>query len=297
MEVEVVRRHVGNHADVVVQGADPSQEDAAPGRLQDRQVDARLGQRPGRAAEPRVVPLFHQPVVQVDAVGRRIGHGEPGGPAEVGQGANGRRLPVGPGDRDDRDRGIGHRGRRARFDVLQARGGFGHHPSERAAGAEQFAELDRDLPAQGFGHTPATPRIGHHDLVTFRSQAGPNRQVRSRGIRQRPSHMGGQPSNEPATSLRPRGPRSEPGAGPALGAGESAPGGHGGHPVLGRLHPSPDGQRELHCRPREVDVGAVEHAQLDQKDGLGRDHCEYPSCCSERATGRPSRHPRGGGEG
>ena len=63
VQIQMVGGHVGDHADVVVQRADASKEDATPGRLQHGQLDAGLRKRSGGASEPRIVTLFHEPVV------------------------------------------------------------------------------------------------------------------------------------------------------------------------------------------------------------------------------------------
>ena len=78
--------HIGDHPDVVVQRADASQEDPSSSGLQNGQFHAGLRQGPCRTTEPREVPFFHQPVVDVHAIGRRVGHREPGRSPEMGEG-------------------------------------------------------------------------------------------------------------------------------------------------------------------------------------------------------------------
>ena len=81
----MVGRDVRDHGHVVGQGADPTKEDPSTSRLQHGEVDARLGQGPSGSAEPRVIALFDELLVQVHAVGGGVGNGQPRRAADMRQ--------------------------------------------------------------------------------------------------------------------------------------------------------------------------------------------------------------------
>ena len=75
VQPEVVGADVGDHRDVVVLVADATQEDPATGRLEDGEVEIRLGEDPTGPAEPGPVPSLDQLAADVDPV--RVGHAHP----------------------------------------------------------------------------------------------------------------------------------------------------------------------------------------------------------------------------
>ena len=266
MQVEVVRRDVRHHRHVVVERADPPEEDAAAGGLQHGHVNARLRERAGRPPEPRVVAFLDQPSVEIHPVGRRIGHVSARGQQDVGERPDGGGLPVRSGHGDHRDRRIGHRWRGSGLPRSQPPGRFGQKRVERPSATQDDAEQGGDLAGKRLGQAPAAPREGHDDQVRAGTRTRSDRQVRPRRPRQGPGHMGGQAGHGALTLLAPRRPRADawPGAPVCIRTLKSGSRRRGYDPPLGCLEPAAHVQRELHGRAREVQVRAVEDPELGQ---------------------------------
>jgi hypothetical protein len=174
-----------------------------------------------------------------------------------------RGLAVGAGDGHGRDLGHGQRRSGAALDLGQGRPG-GLDPLGQAGGAEGPGQLGHG-PAQGLGGVLAPPRVGDHHLG--RLGAGPAAHGqgphpgRGRGP---PDQVGQQPGGEAAPLLAP---------GRPWGAGHQADlAGHGRRRLLGQRQQPGHVQGELDRGPGEVEVGPVEHAQLDQRRPSGLSH-------------------------
>jgi hypothetical protein len=99
---EVVGRDVGHDCHVVAVIAQALAQDAAPGDLHHREVDARVLQHHPRGPGARRVGLDDEALVDDDAVGRGHANLAPDSLEDVGDHPGGRRLAVRPGDGDDR---------------------------------------------------------------------------------------------------------------------------------------------------------------------------------------------------
>ena len=262
-EAEVVGGDVGDHGDVVVGHPDPAAQDPAPGRLQHGQLDAGLGQDLGRPARARPVALLHQLAVQVDAVGVGPADVQPGAAAHVGDQPGHRRLAVGPGHGHRRHPGHGQRRARAGLDLAQGRPAL-PHPLGQAGLADRGDQLGHGL-AQGLGGVLAPPRVGGHQLGRLGAGAAAHGQGphpgRGRGP---PDQVGQQPGGEAPPLLAP-GRSRRPGRQADLA-------GRRRRPLLGQREQAGHVQGELDRRAREVQVGPVEHPQLDQGWPRGLDH-------------------------
>ncbi len=177
VQAEVIGRDVRDDRDVVVAGADAAEQDAPPGGLEDRDVDARLRERHLRAAEPGVVAGFHQHVVVEDAIGRGVRDALSARAHDVGDQAHGRGLAVRAGDGDHGDHGIGHGRRRPRVDRPDSLGRLGREARERPAGAHQIAHDGGDLAGERLGRVASPPRERDHDRVVAWPGAPPCRQL------------------------------------------------------------------------------------------------------------------------
>ena len=106
LEVEVVRRDVGEDADLVRLVAHAAQDESAPGRLEDRDVEVRAAE--DRCAPPGPVqsPGFDHPLVDEDTVRGRRPDVSAGGDEDVGDQPGHRRLAVRAGDRHRRDASV-----------------------------------------------------------------------------------------------------------------------------------------------------------------------------------------------
>ena len=175
---------------------DPAAQDAAPGRLQHRQLDARLGQDLGRPARARPVALLDQLAVQVDAVGVGPADVQPGAAADVGDQPGHRRLAVGPGHRHRRHPGHGQRRAGAGLDLAQGRP-VPPPPARPGRARRREAISSATASAQGLGGVLAPPRVGDHQLGRLGAGAAAHGQGphpgRGRGP---PDQVGQQPGGE-----------------------------------------------------------------------------------------------------
>ena len=100
---------VGDHAHIVALVAKPAQQDAAAGRFEDRDVESRFLEDPGRAGRTGVVAVEDHLPLDEDAGGRSPANPSPAVHQDRGDEAGGRRLAVGACDGDDRDIGVPRR--------------------------------------------------------------------------------------------------------------------------------------------------------------------------------------------
>ncbi len=258
VEAEVVLGHVRDDRDVVVQHADPAEQDAAARRLEHRDVGL-LRERPRGAPEPRVVALLHEhAVVAVHAVGRGVRDPLARAPHEVREEPNRRRLPVRPGHLDHRDRRVGHARLVAGRDLAEPCRRGRDRALGRAAGVEERLEEGRDLAAERLGRATPSPGVRDDDLALAGSGAGADREPDIGGRGEPPGQARRDPGDRSAPLLG-----SGPSTAPAVAAGR---GRSRGEPLLGEREPPGHRERELDRGSREVQVRALEHPELDERD-------------------------------
>jgi hypothetical protein len=181
----------------------------------------------------------------------------------VGDQPGHRGLAVGAGHRHRRDPGHGQRRAGATLDPAQGRPGA-LDPLGQAGDAEGGGQLGHGL-AEGLGGVLAPPRVGDHHLGRLGAGPAAHGQRPHPGRGRGPPHQVGQePGGEAAPLLAPWRPR-RPGHQADLA-------GHGRRPLLGQRQQCRHLEGELDRRPGEVQVGSVEHAQLDQRWPRGLGH-------------------------
>ena len=249
---------VGHDGHVVVEHADPAEQDAAPRRLEHGDVGL-LGQRPRRAAEPRVIALLDQvAVASIDTVGGGVRDAAARRADDMGEEPDGGGLAVRARDRDHRDVGVWDVRLVAGFDGRDPGGGLGDQTADRTAAAGRVQER-RHLLSERLGGPSPSPRERDDHLLGFGTGSAPDGEPYATRRREPRRESSGQPCDGPPPLVR---------------AGATGPTGRthtferGDQAFLGNLEPAPDGDRELHRGTREVQVRAVEHPELDEVGAL-----------------------------
>ena len=254
VEAEVVLGDVGHDRHVVVEHADPAEQDAAPRSLEDGDVGL-LGERPRRAAEPRVVALLDQvAVAAIDTVGRGVRDASARRSDDVGEEPDGGGLAVRARHRDHRGVGIGHVRLVAGFDGLDPAGGLGEQAVDRPAAARRVQE-GRHLVSQRLGRPSPPPRERDDHLVGFGTGSAPDGEPYAARRREPRREAGRQPCDGPPALIRSGATRSAARPGSLHRRREA---------LLGDVQPPADADRQLHRGAREVQVRAVEHTELDE---------------------------------
>ena len=299
LQVEVVGRHVGQHARIVRLVADAAQDDPAARRLEDRDVDVAAGEDLVRAAGTGPVARLDHPLVDQDPVRGGRPDVATGAQQDVGDQPGDRALAVGPRDRHDRDAAIG---------VAEPLG------RRRTRRRDPFGPAG-EQPFLGAGQ-PGGPRRRHVALGEGERRLGEGQ--RALGTDPREGH-------DPVTRVGRAMDGQATAALAVVGAQAADPGRGRGHPigpVAGRHRgaemdervttrvalavpgpPSADGDLELDHRLEPVDVRAFKEAGLDQTHGPGRiARCQPLDWVDDRLdrdasdpVGRRARRPAHGG--
>ena len=266
LQVEVVRRDVGQDADVVRLVADAAQHDPAAGGLEDRDLDVGAAENLRRPAGTGPVTGIDHPLVDEDPIGCRRPDMASRQQQDVGDEAGDGALAVGPTDRHDRDPAIdvADQRRRRRPGLRDA---FRPALDQPRPTAPQLRASSRGDPAlreregrfrdgrRPFGASPwpggdPVARVGRamdghaaDALVVFASEA--------------PG-----PRHDPRNVVRPvagRDPRRQPNERVGI-----------GRPLAVPRPPPADGDLDLDRRLEPVDVRPLEQADLDQAHGPRR---------------------------
>ncbi len=221
-EVEVVGGHVRHHRDVVVQDPDPAEQDAAPRRLEHRDVGVLIERRP-RAAEPRVVALLDEVAVAAEhAVGRGVRDGPARRANQVREQADRGRLAVRPRHRDDRDPGVGNARLLAGVGGPDAGGRLRQEALDRAPAADLRHEVG-DGARRGLGRSAVPPRERDHGVLALGAGAAADREPDVARAREALGDGGRQPGDGAPSLLGAGGPGPAVRPGPAARGRRSAP--------------------------------------------------------------------------
>ena len=262
VQAQMVLGHVRHDGDVVVPDADASQQHASPRRLEHRHVGL-LGERARGSAEARssrrtrpAMPSSRN-TPSVDEYATVL-------PALRTRCASSRTVVVFPFVPVTCTTGIGRIGdgrHVAGLDGDQATPRLGDQPIGRAA--EQRRHARGDLVPERLGGGAPAPRERHDDLVPLVPRTCAHREPSGSAGHRDPARQERRHPRDHAASLFALG-RPGPGA-----AGDAEPFGDREDPLVARGQPAGHGEGELDRRSREVEVGALQHPELDQPDGVG----------------------------
>ena len=185
------------------------------------------------------------------------------------------RFPIGPGDGNDRNGGTEHGRSRSGIDAIEPARNVSRGSRDGATGVERPLEHRGQLAGKRLGRRLPTPRKGDHHLVRLRTRPSPDRQVGAGGIGQGTGQVDRETRNITTPLLALRHPRMVHGV-------KAGPSSQPLRPIFGQAEPGRHRQRQLDRRAGEVEVGSVEHSELDQLDAISLIH--------QRATIQSRRH-------
>ncbi len=263
LEAEVVGRHVRHDGDVVVGDTHPAQQHPAARRLEDADLHAGGLEHRSGTGRPGVVAGLDDLALDEDAVGRAPPGAQAGGHRDVREEPGRRRLPVGPGDRHDGDVG-GEDARRIPLRCGRDHLGGGRHGSGPVPALVDLGEDPADGVTERLRATAVAPDERADDDVGLRGGTGADTQAARPGLdRHRASRALDDPQEGPLPLLAARSARL---AAPQAGGRGQRP-----HRVGGGRQEPRQLERHLHGGTREVQVGALEEADLaGPHPGAGR---------------------------